>query len=100
MDRVVEEVRDICKMDTYGGRISVRQDFNSLTVWDVAHVPPELVERLRGARVEVLAESTSLSGFVIRITLRRDKRARVLAAWVLLAWLFYFVSSRIQAVVI
>ena len=100
MDAMARVVREVCKMDMYGGRVQVVPHFDALLVYDVAHVPPELAERLRGARMEIISESTSLSGFVLRITKRRDKSLRVFVAWLLISWLFYLVSCRIQGAII
>lgn len=100
MDGIARTIREVCKVDAYGGRIQVVPSFHALLVHDVAHVPPELFERLRGNRIEIISESTSLSGFVMRVTKRRDKSLRVVLAWVVISWLFYLVSSRIQGSII
>ena len=99
MDRLVRQARELCKMDLYGGRVQV-VGTSGLVLYDVAHVPHELLDVFRGAKVDIVSESTSLSGFVVRIALRQDKTMRVLAAWTVLAWLFYLMSTRIQGVVI
>lgn len=100
MDGVARIIREVCKTDAYGGRVQVVPSFNALLVHDVAHIPPELFERLKGTRIEIISESTSLSGFVMRVTKRRDKSVRVLLAWVVISWLFYLVSSRIHGSII
>ncbi len=100
MDGMARVIREVCKIDAYGGRVQVVPSFHALLVHDVAHVPPELFEKLRGARIEIISESTSLSGFVMRVTQRRDKSIRVMLAWLAISWLFYLVSSRIQGSII
>lgn len=85
-------------MDTYGGRVI--SNFNTLQIRDVAHVPHDVFDRLRGCRIEVLSDNTSLSGFAVRITRRESKTVRVFAAWVVLSWMFYLVSCRIQGTII
>ena len=100
MDGMARTIREVCRTDAYGGRVQVVPSFNALLGHDVAHVPPELFEKLRGARIEIISESTSLNGFVMRVTKRRDKSIRVILAWVVISWLFYLVSSRIHGSII
>ena len=100
MDRLVTEARELCKMDAYGGRVHVVPDMQTLLLYDVAYVPHDFVDRMRGCKVEIVAETTSLSGFVVRVTRRSSKVVRVMAAWVVMAWLFYFASTRLHHTVI
>jgi len=96
MEKAIRTARELCRMDLYGGRVQVVPDLRTFIIYDVAHLPHDFVKRMHGTNIEVVAEPTSLSGFVVRVTMKPDKWARVLAVWVVLVWLFYFVSTRMQ----
>jgi len=93
MDSAVQLIRECCRMDQLGGRVHVVDDMRTLLVYDVAHFPAELVAKLklfRGASVEVLAETTSLSGFVVRVRVsKRRNKLVVLALCYAVAVAFY-----------
>jgi len=82
MDATVKLIRELCQMDVCGGRIQLMDSLTSCEVYDVAYFPNELIERLGRAHIEVIAESTSLSGFVVRVTLKTDRFARCVATCV------------------
>jgi len=79
MDATVRLIREYCQMDVCGGRIHVQSDMKTCDVYDVAYFPNELIERLARAHVEVISETASLSGFVVRVTLKPDRFARFVA---------------------
>jgi hypothetical protein len=86
MEAAVAMIREQCQMDRLGGRVHVMDDLRTCVVYDVSHVSSRLVEKLQAcAHVEIFAESTSLSGYVLRITLKPNKVKRVVTTAAALA---------------
>jgi hypothetical protein len=86
MEDLVCMIREDCNMHKYGGRIHVVDNMKTCIVYDVAQFPSELMDKLlRSTYVEILAESTSLSGYVVRLTLRPNKTTRVVTTAAVLA---------------
>lgn len=90
-------IREQCQMDRLGGRVQVMDDLRSCVVYDVGHFSSRLMERLQGlGHVEVLAETTSLSGYVVRITLKQSKVTRVVTTAAALACMCAVVTQCIR----
>jgi hypothetical protein len=86
MDSIVASIREQCNVGQLGGRIHVLDDMRTCIVYDVAYLPGHLLDKLsQVSHVEVLAESTSLSGFVVRVTLRPSRARRVVTTAAVLA---------------
>ena len=86
MESLVATIRERCNMDRLGGRVHVLDDMRTCLVYDVAYLPGNLLDRLsQVGHVEVIAESTSLSGFVVRVTMKPSKTRRVITTAAVLA---------------
>lgn len=94
MDAVVRLIRDECGMDQFGGRVTVLADMRTCLIYDVLHFPGPLMAKLgQVATVEVLAEPTSLSGYVVRAVLLPSKTTRVLVTGTALACMCAIVAQ-------
>lgn len=80
MECVVNLIKTSCDFERNGGRVHVCSDMQTCMVYDVCYFPDELITNLKkyNAKIEILAESTSLSGYVMRLTLRSHAHFRVL----------------------
>ena len=79
MEMTVSLIWGCCNMDTRGGRVHVWPDLCTCLVYDVAKIPDALLTKLKTmhARVDVLADTCSLSGFVVRVRIRNTSNSRV-----------------------
>ena len=75
-------------MSSKGGRVHVLSDMKSCYIFDVEIIPNSLLSILhhRGY-VEVIAESTSLSGFVVKITLKPCILKKVMTSIIIMSGL-------------
>lgn len=86
MESAVAMIREQCQMDRLGGRVQVMDDMHTCVVYDVGHFSSRLLDSLQArAHVEIFSESTSLSGYVVRVTLKPSKVRRVVTTAAALA---------------
>lgn len=74
-------------MDRCGGRVQVCENMRTCMVLDTPTIPDSLLVKLKAmhTRVDILADSHSLSGFKVRVQLRRDNFTRVVVTGAALA---------------
>ena len=88
MDKLVAWLRVKCSMDTKGGRI-VHVGLRECLVYDLDEFPDstwsDLKDEFQWVLVDVQSDTSSLSGFVVRLRLRQNHRQRVLVTGALLA---------------
>lgn len=92
-----EAIRAELKMDQYGGRV-VTISQQTFVVYDVACVPCKFIENMKHARIEVLTDSSSLSGFILKISMKPDQTMRVVTVWTVLVFLFYVLSMQFHRI--
>ena len=88
MEALVRLIKEECEMSRLGGRVHVIDNMRTCLVYDVLQFDKHVMTRLFArAYVEVISDTTSLSGYVMRLTLRPHKVSKVLAVTCLLACL-------------
>lgn len=98
MEQVICLIKERLRMDELGGRVEV-YDMTSCMVYDTAYFPDDLIDTLKhshGAWVEVMSNTCSLSGFVVRVTLRSRKTTRVVVTGTLIACMCAIVAQSIR----
>lgn len=96
MDNLVLLIKESCRMEQFGGRVDVLDDMRTCLVYDVAYFPDDLVDKLKNthhAWIEIMSDTTSLSGFVVRVTIRPNKMARVVVTGTALACMCAIVAQ-------
>ena len=85
MDDVVRMLKQHFEMEKRGGRIHVVDDMKTCYIYDVYKVDRDILKKLGNvAHVEIQGESTSLSGYIVKISLKPKLITKVFTALILM----------------
>jgi len=85
MDAMVSMLKNHFQMDRRGGRVHVLDDMRTCYVYDVYKIDREILQRLANmSHIEIQSESTSLSGYIMKISLKPKLITKVFSAFILM----------------
>ena len=88
MDTVVSLLKEHFQMDKRGGRVHVLDDMKTCYVYDVYQFDRSIFNKLSNiTHIEIQAESTSLSGYVVKLSLKPKLITKVFTTLVFMACL-------------
>jgi len=86
MDHLVRSVNEMCDFKLKGGRVHVLSDMRTCYIYDVCHIDHKTLSFLQSrANIQVIGESTSLSGFVIKVQLKPNLITKVTTVMILIS---------------
>jgi hypothetical protein len=96
---MVPMLKEMLHMEKKGGRVHILDDMKTCYVYDVYQIDREILHKLSNvSHVEIQADTTSLSGYIIKISLKPNMITKVFKTFIIMGILcgvnYYLITQR------